>query len=127
MTALRLRRHQHVKSPKHFDRAFRQGSRARASQLVVAAVPNGLDCARLGLSVGKRVWKSAVRRNYVRRVFREAFRLEQARLPAGYDYVLVPAEPRLAPDLALVRGELVAMARKAVARYQEKAAREAPR
>ena len=129
MSSLRFRPHQHITSPKHFDRAFRQGSRARSGVLVVAVAPNGLGHARLGLSVGKRIWKGAVQRNRVRRLFREAFRLEQHALPAGYDLVLVPAEARLVPELERTRRDLVAMARKAVRRYEEKhgpAAAESP-
>lgn len=124
---LRFRRHQHVRSPADFGRAFRRGSRARGSILMVVVHENGLDHARLGLSVGKSVWKSAVRRNRVRRVFREAFRLEQHALPAGCDLVLVPAQPRLEPELEATRAELVKLARKARRRLAEKREQEAAR
>ena len=36
-----------------------------------------------------------MQRNRVRRVFREAFRLSQHDLPSGFDFVLIPARPRL--------------------------------
>lgn len=124
---LRYRPHQHITSPKHFDRAFRQGSRARSGTLVVVLVPNGLEHSRLGLSVGKRIWKGAVQRNFIRRIFREAFRLEQHALPRGYDLVLVPAAPRLVPELERTRRDLVSMARKAERRYLEKVAGEPAR
>lgn len=124
---LRFRRHQHVRSAADFARAFRRGSRARGATLVVVIHENGLEHARLGLSVGKTVWKSAVRRNRVRRVFREAFRLEQHALPAGCDLVLVPAERRLEPDLDATRAELVKLARKARRRLAEKREQEAAR
>jgi len=48
--------------------------------LVVHAVPNGRPYPRLGLSVGK-VVGSAVARNRVKRLIREAFRLSQHQLP----------------------------------------------
>lgn len=105
-----------------FQRAFREGSRARGALLVVVARRNGLEGTRLGLSIGRVVWKSAVKRNRVRRVFREAFRLEYAALPRGYDLVLVAAEPKLDPALAATRAELVSLARKAARRYEEKVA-----
>jgi len=87
---------------------------------MVAVAENGLAHSRLGLSVGKRIWKSAVKRNYIRRVFREAFRLEQYSLPPGLDIILVPAQPRLVPELEATRQELVAMTRKALRRFLEK-------
>jgi ribonuclease P protein component len=119
VASLRFRSHQRMKSPGSFARVFRQGSRARSGCFVVALAPNGLDHSRLGLSVGKRIWKGAVQRNYVRRVFREAFRLSQHELPVGYDIVLIPARPNLVPVLGEACEELVAMARKACDRYEQ--------
>jgi ribonuclease P protein component len=107
-----------------FSRAYREGSRARGGILVVVAVPNGLDHPRLGLSVGRRIWRSAVRRNRVKRIFREAFRLEQHALPAGHDLVLIPAAPRLEPGLEATRAELVRLAAKAARRCAERRAKE---
>ena len=104
-----------------FDRAYRQGSRARGAILIVVAVPNAQEWTRLGLSVGRRIWRGAVQRNRVRRIFREAFRLEYEALPSGVDLVLIPAEPGLKPDLAATRKELVKLAHKATRRAIEKA------
>lgn len=106
-----------------FQRAYRQGSRARGDLLLVVACPNDLEHPRLGLSVGKAIWKHAVRRNRLRRLFREAFRLEQHALPAGHDLVLVPAAPRLEPELDALRAELVRLSARAARRCAEKRAR----
>lgn len=105
-----------------FDRAYREGSRARGTLLVVVAVPNDSDWTRIGLSIGRRIWRSAVRRNRVRRVFREAFRLEYEELPKGVDLVLMAASPGLKPDLEQTRRELVKLAQKATRRVHEKRA-----
>ena len=56
----------HVRSGSHFKRAYSRGSRAGGDLMTVAVVPNDLGHARPGLSSGKRVWKSAVKRNPVR-------------------------------------------------------------
>jgi ribonuclease P protein component len=120
MTRFRFQRHQHILRGKDFDRAFRMGSRARSDLLLVTVCENGLPHSRLGLSVGKKIWKSAVRRNRVRRIFREAFRLAQHELPPGMDIVLVPGQPRLEPDLKSTIEQLVAMTNKAHQRYLEK-------
>ena len=104
-----------------FRRAYAKGGRARGTQLMVVAVANGLGETRLGLSVGKRIWKSAVRRNRIRRVFREAFRLSYPELPAGYDLVLIPAVPKLEPSTGPIAEELVRLAVKAAAKADRKA------
>ncbi len=105
-----------------FQRAFAEGSRARGSILLVVARRNGLEGTRLGLSIGKSIWKSAVRRNRVRRVFRESFRLAYPDLPQGYDLVLIAAAPALEPALEPTQRELVSLARKAARRFEEKVA-----
>ena len=93
----------------------------------MVARPNGLAHSRLGLSIGKSIWKSAVKRNRVRRIFREAFRLSYPDLPSGYDLVLIAAAPKLEPVLAATRTELVGMAHKAARRAREKSAAEGER
>ena len=87
----RFRPHNRMKSGAQFSRAYRRGSRAKGSILQVVVFEHGGAHTRLGLSVGKRIWRSAVKRNKVRRVFREAFRLEYEALPKGCDLVLIPA------------------------------------
>lgn len=49
--------------------------------------------ARLGLVVGKKLLKAAVRRNLVKRVIREQFRQQRARLPAIDIIVRLMAKP----------------------------------
>jgi len=123
--ALGFRPAMRVKSGSDFQRAYRDGNRARGSIMVVVACPNGLAFSRLGLSVGRRIWKNAVRRNRVRRVFREAFRLGYPELPAGYDFVLIPAVPKLWPEVQAVQRELTTLGHKAVRRCIERAEKDA--
>jgi ribonuclease P protein component len=115
-------RSRRIVAKRDFERAFREGSRARGAILLVVARPNEVGHTRLGLSVGKSIWKGAVQRNRVRRIFRESFRLSYAELPEGVDLVLIPAEKNLVPKLVETRAELVHLARKAVRRAREKAA-----
>lgn len=98
---------------------YREGRRARGELLLVIGAPNGRDHARVGLSVGRRIWRGAVERNRVRRVFREAFRLSVPELPVGLDLVLVPAAPALWPAVEPTRRELVRLAHKVARRLAE--------
>ncbi len=68
---------------------FADARSARDGCLTVLARVNGLPHARCAVGVSKR-HGSAVRRNRVRRLCREAFRLSRADIPAGSDYMLLP-------------------------------------
>lgn len=92
---------------------------SRQGPLTVFVHANGLDHPRLGLSVGKRVG-SAVRRNAVKRRIREAFRLLQHELPAGFDLVVTAREhPETGMDT--YRSWLREGARQAARRWERRA------
>jgi len=96
-----------------FDRAFAKGGRARGATVSVVVRENGFGHSRLGLSIGRRIWKSAVKRNRVRRIFREAFRLSRPELPDGLDVIMMASRPGLVPRLDETRTELVTLVAKA--------------
>ena len=77
-----------------FSEVYGQRVRREAGHLLVYARPNELDFSRLGLSVGRRVG-NAVRRNRVKRLLRETFRLNRHAWPTGYDWLIVvrPHDP----------------------------------
>ncbi len=116
-----------MRSRGDFERAYKEGARSRGSTLSLVVRPNGLAHSRLGLSVGRAVWKSAVRRNRIRRIFREAFRLSYPELPPGVDVIMIPAAARLVPELDVARAELVLLTHKALRRASEAAQRAARR
>ena len=61
--------------------------RSRSLIQVLQSADNRLGYARLGLVVGKKAAKRANKRNYMKRVIREWFRLHQHELPAK-DFVV---------------------------------------
>ena len=77
-----------------FDRVFRHGRSVAGRDLVLyvfpraTSAPDDTPIARLGLSVSRKVG-GAVERNRVKRVLREAFAVESARLPIGTDAVVI--------------------------------------
>lgn len=104
-----------------FDRAFAARCTAASALLVIYVLPNGLDHPRMGVTIGKR-HGNAVHRNRLRRLLREAFRLEQHNLPAGFDCLIVP---RTCPPATvdLYRQTIVRLMTGAVSRWQAKADR----
>jgi ribonuclease P protein component len=72
-----------------FDRVFRHGRSQGGRELVVYVFPRSDDgVPRLGLSVSRKVG-GAVERSRVKRLLREAFALERARVRPGTDVVVV--------------------------------------
>ncbi|MDB5295043.1 MAG: ribonuclease protein component [Phycisphaerales bacterium] len=78
----------HLRASKAFDAVYAARTRESRGPLTIYAMPNGLPHGRLGMSVGRKVG-TAVRRNRIRRLVRESFRLMQHDFPAGYDLVVV--------------------------------------
>jgi ribonuclease P protein component len=68
---------------------FRHGRSHAGRELVLYVFPRGTGGSpRLGMSVSRKVG-GAVERNRVKRLLREAFALESARMPPGTDVVVV--------------------------------------
>jgi len=67
--------------------------------LVIFAKPNDLPHPRLGISIGRPVGVAA-KRNRIKRLLRESFRLMQHDWPRGYDVVVIvrPHKPLLLAD-----------------------------
>ncbi|MGC9454133.1 MAG: ribonuclease P protein component [Phycisphaerae bacterium] len=100
-----------LKRRKDIDRVFSHGTRANDNLLTLVAAANELGYARVGVGASLR-HGSAVRRNRVKRLAREAFRLVRDELPAGYDYMLIP---RPGADISLegLKRSLPSLARRA--------------
>ena len=85
------------------------------------AVPNGLESTRLGISVG-RAYGSAVRRNRVKRLIREAFRRVRYQLPAGIDLIVVPRRGGDEPVVSDLQDSLRLLASRVHARLLQRGA-----
>ena len=82
MATLRFTKKAKLIKTDEFSSVFNFRKRIFTSLIAVHYQPNNLNTARLGLVVGKKVAKNAVDRNYMRRVLRECFRLQQYDIPA---------------------------------------------
>ncbi len=77
MTSLRFSKQAKLLKTDEFSSVFNFRKRISAHYLVMHYQPNSQEQARLGLVVGKKTCKLAVDRNYMRRVLREFFRIQQ--------------------------------------------------
>lgn len=66
---------------------YRQGKRLKGPGLSLIFKGNGLSGSRLGISVHKAI-RGAVRRNRMKRMIREVFRLRRDLFPRGCDIVI---------------------------------------
>lgn len=74
MGAFSFPKHFHLQRSGDFRRVFDGGEKKHARGFVIFSRPNAYDHPRLGLSIGRKYGK-AVRRNRMKRLIREAVRL----------------------------------------------------
>lgn len=102
-----------IRLERDFEAGYAEGQRLRGPTLTVIAKSNGLENARLGISVGKKKMKRAVDRNRFKRLVREAFRLNPSKIPQGFDYIVIPNRGDSPFSLQSISAELTELASRA--------------
>lgn len=110
---------EHVRGREAFAALRTRGRRGGDDVLRVLVALNGLPYARCGMAVSRR-YGNAPARNRLRRLYREAFRLEKAQLPAGVDVLISPSRGAGEPSLEQVRASLVAATQQVAKRLRRK-------
>jgi len=78
-----------LRSGLDFEKIYGLKQKMADGKLIIFAARNEIGSTRIGLSVSRRHGNSVVRHR-LRRLLREAYRLEQHSIPEGLDLILIP-------------------------------------
>lgn len=95
---------EHLRRPQDFRRVYDRRRSVSDHWLIVYACENHLEHLRIGFSVSRKIGQ-ATKRNRLRRLYREAFRLTRQQMPTGMDLVLIPRRPD-PPTLEILKRSL---------------------
>jgi len=108
----RFGKHERLLSTKEYKRIYLEGKKVVNKSAVLYYAHNRLSYCRLGITVSRKMG-NAVRRNRVKRLLREAFRLNKHRLKSGYDLVVVVREKAMDLPFREIESKLLQMYEKA--------------
>lgn len=83
-----LKKNERLLKRAEFTAVNQNGEKYYTKNFLIILKPNGLDIARLGITISKKVGNS-VKRNRIKRLIREFFRLNKKEIPKGLDIVIV--------------------------------------
>ncbi|MCK9393282.1 MAG: ribonuclease P protein component [Candidatus Paceibacterota bacterium] len=95
-----------LKKKKDFENIFAKGKTTKARYFFLKTIETGSLDSRIGFIVSKKVSKKAVERNRTKRLFREAVRLNIARIKPGYDLVFIVLNLAKEKDLTEIKKEI---------------------
>jgi len=77
-----------LKKNKDYKRVYSRGKSVADCHMVLFFLANNMETCRFGFTATKKIG-SAIKRNRVRRLFREACRLNLKEFQIGFDYILL--------------------------------------
>lgn len=84
-----FQKRERIPKTKDFRRAYKKGVLSKKEALILYSIPNSLAYNRIGFSISAKNIKKANRRNRMRRLLKEAYRLNKKCLKKGFDMVIV--------------------------------------
>ena len=91
----KLQKHHLLRKGWEFEQAYKQGKRLHGEGFTLIFHQNQLDHSRIGISVHRQI-KGAVKRNRIKRIIRESFRLHRDLYPQCADIIFA-----VRPDVTL--------------------------
>ena len=88
MSQFSFEKHERIKKRKDFLKVYEDGVRVNSKNFIVILSRNQAGNKRLGITVTKKVG-NAVKRNRIKRLLREFFRLNKEALPDSFDIVII--------------------------------------
>ncbi len=100
-----FKQEERILKKKEFIALKLQGKRYYTKNFVVIVRENRGDITRLGITVSKRIGNS-VKRNRIKRLIKEFFRLNKQQIPKGYDLIITALKGNNTFDFFKVQEEL---------------------
>ena len=100
-----------IKSNREFTRVYKKGKFFAGKYIVLYMLPNGLNINRLGITASKKAGKS-IRRNRIKRLIKENYRLNEEFVRSGFDLVFVARNNEMLPDYYDIKKEMCFLFRK---------------
>lgn len=94
-----------IKKNIEFQRTYKKGKFFVGKFLVLYALKNNTEINRLGITASRKFGKS-VKRNRIRRLIKENYRLIEEFLKTGYDLVFVARNSDEVPDYVSIKKEM---------------------
>ncbi|MDP3804586.1 MAG: ribonuclease P protein component [Candidatus Omnitrophota bacterium] len=82
-------KHERLIKTKDFRKVYKDGRSYKAGFVVLRLLPNAASTNRIGFSISAKSIKRALRRNRIKRLFREVYRRNKKILKKGFDIVFV--------------------------------------
>ncbi|MDD5639820.1 MAG: ribonuclease P protein component [Candidatus Pacebacteria bacterium] len=96
-----------LKRKKDFENIFAGGKTIKTRYFFLKTIETSSQDSRIGFIVSKKVSKKAVERNRIKRLFREAVRLDIDRIKSGYDLVFIILNSAKEIDLTEIKKEII--------------------
>ncbi len=90
-----MKKKNRVKSARDFQSVIDNGTKIFSKEYIIYYLNTDTGYCRVGISVGKKMLKRAVDRNYEKRVLREIFSKIYSQLDGSYDYIIISRKASL--------------------------------